>query len=109
MARERSIGSGENLQIHARSVAIVLAAILAALAVVGFGLAVFFPERIGVSHVLAQRFPAPAVIADEHLRRLQLEARQRRALNGGDGRMPIDQAMQAIVARGDHAFDPVAP
>jgi hypothetical protein len=107
MPAEQKIGKGESLQIRTRTVAIVLVGILFLLAGVGFGLTLFFPDRVGVRYVVSRSFPAPAVIPDEHAQRLQLEAGQHRALAGEDGRMPIGQAMAAIVARGSHAFDPV--
>ncbi|HEX3754936.1 MAG TPA: hypothetical protein VHV26_07655 [Rhizomicrobium sp.] len=109
MPHERGIGSGESLQIRTRTVAFVLAAVLAMLALVGFGLTPFFSNRVGVNFVVAHGFPSPAVIADERVQRLRLEARQRRELAGADGRMPITQAMSAVAARGDRAFDPVRP
>jgi hypothetical protein len=109
MPAEQKIGKGESLQVRTRTVAIVLVGILLLLAGVGFGLTLFFPDRVGVRHVVARGFPTPAVIPNERAQRLQLEAKQRRALDGADGRMPIGQAMAAIVARGNRAFDPVGP
>ncbi|HEX4272234.1 MAG TPA: hypothetical protein VHZ32_12635 [Rhizomicrobium sp.] len=109
MPHKHALGAGESLQVPARTVALVLVGILAMLAAVGFGLTLFFPNRIGMDHAVVHRFPSPAVIPDERTVRLRLEARQRRELAGGAGRMPIQQAMQAVVARGDHAFDPAAP
>jgi hypothetical protein len=109
MPRERSIGAGESLQIRTRIVALILVAVLAMLALVGFGLRLFFPNRVGVDFVVAHGFPSPVVIPDERVQRLRLEEKQRRELAGADGRMPIAQAMTAIAARGDRAFDPVPP
>ena len=109
MPHERGIGSGESLQIRARTVALVLIGALTMLAAVGFGLTLFFPDRVGAGYVVEHVFPSPAVIPDERAQRLRLEAEQRRALAGAHGRMPIEQAMMAIAARGDQAFDPVHP
>jgi hypothetical protein len=109
MPREHGIGKGESLQVHARTIAFLLLAVLALLTATGFGLTLFFQDRVGQDHVVARRFPSPQLVPDERTRRLRLEARQRSDLAGAHGRMPIEQAMQAIVARDDHAFDPVAP
>lgn len=106
MPRE-DIGKGESLAVSARTIAILLAAGLAMLAAAGFGLTLFFADRIGEDHAVGHSFPSPAVIPDELAVRLRLEARQRRDLAGAHGRMPIEQAMRTIAARGDHAFDPV--
>jgi hypothetical protein len=76
--------------------------------VIACGLALFFPDRVGLTIVHRQAFPAPGVIPNERAERLALEKAQRDLLGGGGGRMPIEQAMQAIAAKGAHAFDPVA-
>jgi hypothetical protein len=109
MPHERDIGSGESLQVRTRPVAFIFVAILTTLAIVGFGLTIFFSNQIGTGHVVAHQFPSPAVTPDERAQRLRLEARQRRDLAGAGGRMPIEQAIGVIAARGDHAFDPIAP
>jgi hypothetical protein len=109
MRSERGIRNGESLQVPARTIATLLLAILVMLAAVGFGLTLFFPGRIGMDHAVAHRFPSPTVIPDERAVRLQLEARQRHDLAGAHGRIPIEEAMRAVAARGAHAFDPVAP
>jgi hypothetical protein len=106
---EHRLGKGESLQVRAPLVASAMLGILVLLVAVAFGLMLFFPNRIGVRFVPHSAFPAPAVVPDERAQRLALEARQRRALNGADGRLPIEQAMREIAARGAHAFDPVAP
>jgi hypothetical protein len=106
---EHRLGKGESLQVRAPLVAGVMLGILVLLVGVAFGLMLFFPNRIDVRFVPRSAFPAPTVIPDERAQRLALEARQRRALNGADGRLPIEQAMREIAARGGHAFDPVTP
>jgi len=104
---ERQIGKGESLQVRSRGVVLVTGVLLVLLMVVAFGFTLLFNNRIGVHYSVRHKFPSPAVIPDERAQRLELEARQRRALQGADGRMPIEQAMQAVVARHAHAFDPV--
>lgn len=113
MAADRDIGQdigrGENLQVHVRGVLTTAAGILAILSAIAFGFMLLFSNRIGVRFVPHRAFPAPAVVSYEHSQRLAIEGRQRRALAGGNGRMPIEEAMRQIVARGDRAFDPVPP
>ena len=104
---ERDLGRGESPRVHARVVLLVTAAMLVALATVSFGLEVFFTDRIGVTAVEQRPFPAPGVTSDERGERLTREARQRRELDGEGGRMPIAAAMQAISAKGPHAFEPI--
>ena len=102
-------GKGESLQVRSRAVAGTMVGILILLAAIAFGLALFFPNRIGVRIVPRHPFPTPAVIPNERAERLGLEAHQRRELAGAGGRLPIDRAMQQIAGRGTHAFDPVQP
>jgi hypothetical protein len=64
-----------------------------------------------------RRFPAPALQKkpQDDLKRFELE--QRMALWGygwidrskGIARIPIEEAMRSVVARGDHAYDPPGP
>jgi hypothetical protein len=107
MTVERKLGPGENLQVRTRAVVLVTASLLVLLTVIAFGFMLIFANRIGVGYAVRHEFPAPAIIPNERSERLAMEARQRRVLAGQDGRMPIEQAMQAVVARGPHAFDPV--
>ena len=107
MATDINLERRESPTIRTGIVAAVLAGILLTLVLIAFGLMLFFPDRIGVSFVPRRAFPAPAVIPDEPIKRESLEARQRSELNGRDGRLPITDAMKAIVARGPHAFEPV--
>lgn len=109
MAAERGIGKGESLGVRAPIIVGAVLAIVAFLVIVAFGLALLAPHRIGVRFVSRHAFPAPAVIPHERDLRLAIEARQRRALEGEGGRMPIGEAVRRIVARGDKAFDPVEP
>ena len=106
---ETRLGKGESPQIHTRTVVGMMLGLLAMVIVVAFGLALFFPNRIGIRFVPRNSFPAPAVVPDERAERIDLELRQRRALNGAGGRLPITRAMQAVASRGSHAFDPVEP
>lgn len=101
------IGKGEDLQVHAPRVLAVMAVLLGMATIVAFGFMLLFPERIGVRFVPQRDFPPPGVVADEQARRLALEARQRHDLAGAGGRMPIEQAMRQVVARG--TFDPPEP
>ncbi|HEY1504958.1 MAG TPA: hypothetical protein VGF92_11705 [Stellaceae bacterium] len=106
--RERDLGRGEPPAVNARSVVATMAAALMLLVLSAVGLALFFSDRIGMTFVDRQPFPAPGVSASERTTRALLERKEAAALAGADGRMPIDTAMQKIVARGAHAFDPVA-
>jgi hypothetical protein len=106
---EARLGKGESPQVRTRVIVTIMLGMLVFLVAVAFGLALFFPGRIGVRFVPRHPFPLPAVIPNERAERLSLEARQRRELNGAQGRMPINQAMLDIAARGPHAFDPVKP
>lgn len=106
---EARLGKGESPQVRTPVIVAIMLGMLAFLIAVAFGLALFFPGRIGVRFVPRHAFPLPAVIPDERAERLGLEARQRRELDGAQGRLPISQAMQAVAARGPHAFDPVKP
>ena len=76
--------------------------ILGLLIAVSFGLQLFFQDRVGKTHVTPASFPEPAIMATQRAERMALEARQRRELAGGSGRMPIDAAMRAIAAKGPH-------
>src|ERR1700744_1382109 len=105
---ERDLGRGEPPSVNARSVIVMTVAAIALLVLSTIGLAFFFSDRIGMTFVDRQPFPAPGVSASERTTRALLERKEAAALAGADGRMPIDTAMQKIVARGAHAFDPVA-
>lgn len=89
-----------------RVVAIVVG-ILVLLSLIAFGFQPLFRDRLHQTFTVHRGFPAPAVIAGERAQRLALERSQRRDLKGGHGRMPIEAAMQAIAAKGPHAFDAV--
>jgi len=64
-----------------------------------------------------QAFPEPRLRANEAAQRLRLQAEQRSRLAGyawvdrahGVARIPIERAMQLIVAAGPKAYDPIAP
>jgi hypothetical protein len=101
---------------------IVLTAVAGFLAFVAITMAVlFFYLKAGAPGAFGQaiehRFPEPALQKhpQHDLRQFQLE--QRAALAGyawvdrskGIVRIPIDQAMRIIAARGDHAYDPIEP
>lgn len=107
MTTDRKLGKGESLEVRARPVILTTAGLLILLTVVAFGFTLLFGNRVGERYAVRHEFPAPAVVPNERSQRLALEARQRKLLEGQDGRMPIGQAMQAIVAKGPHAFDPV--
>ena len=97
----------ERPDVQTRHVLMVMVGFLVLMAAVAFGFTLIFQNRIGMRFVPQHAFPAPSVIADEREVRIADEARQRKILAGGNGRMPIDEAMQAIAARGSAAFDPV--
>jgi hypothetical protein len=62
-------------------------------------------------------FPAPRLQVAPRADLLDLEHAQRTELSGyawvdrekGIARVPIDEAMRAVIARGDHAYDPPDP
>ena len=101
------LGRGESPAVSTRAVLLTTAGILAILLAIAFGFELVFHDRIGITHVEQHHLPGPGVVPDERAEREALEARQRAALGGVGGRMPIDAAMQAIAAKGEHAFDPV--
>jgi|SRR6185312_5882980 len=103
------IGEGESLQVRVPVIVGAALALLGMATIVAFGFLLLFPNRIGVRFVPHRAFPAPSVVSYERSQRLVLEAQQRRALAGAGGRMPIDEAMGKIAARGARAFDPVSP
>lgn len=97
----------ESLEVNSRRVVLAMAGLLVLLIATAFGFTLIFKDRIGVRFVPHRAFPAPAVVSNERSQRVALEARQRRLLAGAQSRLPIETAMQRIVARGPHAFDPV--
>src|ERR1700749_521434 len=103
--REPDLGRGETPAVNARSVIATMAAAIALLVLSAVGLAFFFSDRIGMTFVERQPFPAPGVSASERSTRAVIERKGLAALAGAVGRMPIDAAMQRIAARGAHAFD----
>lgn len=94
-------------QVDTRRVLAIVAGIIVILTLIAFGFQPLFRARIGQTFTVSHPFPAPEVNLSERAQRLALEAKQRQALNGAEGRMPIEAAMKAIAARGPHAFDPV--
>ncbi len=107
MAAEQDLGPGESPAVKTHVVVLVGAGILVALTAIAFGLELFFHDRVGMTFVDQHPLPAPGVIPDERAQRLALESKQYNELNGAGGRMPIEAAINAIVARGPHAFDPI--
>ncbi|HEX4504425.1 MAG TPA: hypothetical protein VH722_01745 [Alphaproteobacteria bacterium] len=101
---------------------VVIMAVAGFLAFVGLTMTgLFFYLRAGAPGALRQasdhRFPAPALqkTPQDDLKRFELE--QRMALSGygwidratGIARIPIEEAMRIVIARGDHAYDPPEP
>lgn len=109
MAADRNIGKGESLQVRARVIVSVMLGLLILLTLIAFGLDLLFPGRVGIRFVARSVFPAPIVTPNERGQRMAAAARQRQALAGAGGRLPITDAMRQIAGRGDHAFDPVGP
>lgn len=101
------LGRGESPAISARAVVLTTTGILVVLVAIAFGFELIFPDRVGMTYVQQQPLPAPGVVPDERAQRAALEARQRAALAGSGGRLPIEAAMRAIADKGEHAFDPV--
>ena len=101
---------------------VVIMAVVGFLAFVGLTMTgLFFYLRIGAPGALRQasehHFPEPALQKkpQDDLKRFELE--QRMALSGygwvdrakGIARIPIEEAMRIVAARGDHAYDPLEP
>lgn len=101
---------------------VVIMAVAGFLVFVGLTMTgLFFYLRAGAPGALRQasehRFPAPALqkTPQNDLKRFELE--QRMALSGygwvdrpkGIARIPIEEAMRIVIARGDHAYDPPEP
>lgn len=101
------LGRGEAPTVATRTIVLIVAGILVTLILIAFGFQTIFRDRIGQTYAVRHPFPAPAVIPDERAERLALQARQEQDLKGAHGRMPIDAAMKAIAAKGEHAFDPI--
>ncbi|HWB51492.1 MAG TPA: hypothetical protein VG651_20445 [Stellaceae bacterium] len=101
------LGRGESPAVGTRAVVLTVAGILVALLAVAFGFELIFRDRIGMTFVVQHNLPAPGVVPDERAAREALEARQRALLAGAGGRLPIETAMRAIAAKGEHAFDPL--
>ncbi|HEX3946025.1 MAG TPA: hypothetical protein VHW69_18270 [Rhizomicrobium sp.] len=99
--------SRESPQVNTYRVVAIVAGMLLLLSLIAFGFQPLFRDRIGQTFTVRHPFPAPAVIAGERAQRLALEVKQRRDLKGAHGRMPIDAAMNAIAAKGPHAFNHV--
>jgi hypothetical protein len=104
---DKDLGRGESPAISTRAVVLTTIGILVVLMAIAFGFQPIFRDRIGMTDVQQRPLPAPGVIPDERAQREALEARQRAALAGAGGRLPIEAAMRAIADKGDHAFDPV--
>jgi len=103
---ERHIGRRASPQVNTRGIVVAISIAFAGLLATAFGLAPFFSDRVGVTHVDSHPFPAPGVVVREGADRILLEKKQRAALQGAGNRMPIDEAMKAVVERGTRAFDP---
>ena len=104
---DTDLGNGESPQVSTRSVVAIVAGIMVILLAIALGFQPMFRDRIGQTFVVRHGFPGPAVIPNERAERERLDAEQLRDLNGAHGRMPINQAMKAIAAKGAHAFDPI--
>ena len=101
------LGARESPAVSTRAVVLATAGILIILAAIAFGFAPIFRDRVGITAVERRPLPAPGVTPNQRAERETLEAQQRAALAGAGGRMPIEAAMRAIAAKGEHAFDPV--
>lgn len=97
------------------AVAGFLAFVAIVMAVMLFYLGATVPNAF--RHAIENPFPAPALqkTPQDDLKRFELE--QRKALSGygwadrskGLARIPIDEAMRIIAARGEHAYDLLNP
>ncbi|MGZ5702933.1 MAG: hypothetical protein ACXWIM_18860 [Burkholderiales bacterium] len=97
----------ESPQVKTTRVIAVGGVTLLVLVAIAFGFELVFKERIGQTYSVQHDFPLPGVVPNEGALRRALEAKQRAALAGEGGRIPIEKAMDDIVARGARAFDPI--
>ena len=101
------VAKAESPQVATRLVFYIAAGLVAAvLAAVG-GLALSFPGAISQSKPVIAAFPQPAVRTDERAQRLAIEKAQRDRLAGKNGGIPIERAMDMVVARGTAAYAPI--
>jgi hypothetical protein len=115
----RSRAEPQSPDVSAAAVLIAVGGFLGFVAVTMTGL--FFYLRIEAPHALRQAaerpFPSPALQTNPQGDLKQFELAQRMALSGygwvdrstGIVRIPIEEAMRIVAARGDRAYDPVAP
>lgn len=101
-------GVNETSQVRTPSVIAVIAGVLAVLTAIAFGFQLPFRDRIKQTYTVESAFPPPGVLPDEQARRLVLESQQRALLNGVNGHMPIEKAMEVVTGRGSRAFDPLS-
>ena len=97
---------GQNVNVLA--VSALAASTVGALILIVAALALLFPVLIHRPMATAKPFPAPSVMTDEGAQRAALERAQRARLQGGNGAMPIANAMAVIARRGAQAYDPPA-
>jgi hypothetical protein len=98
----------ESTQINAKAASVAGIGILLLLFLVLAFLAATFRSSLSTPPPVAADFPAPSIRTDERAQRLELERQQMERLSVGNGRIPIEEAMKMITARGARAFDPLA-
>jgi hypothetical protein len=119
MASEPHVGAKlEPPDVDLRGVALAAcgALVLIAAAIGALG-AVYRTEVPNRTPLPPQTFPEPQIRVNEVAQRLRLQAEQRSRLAGyawvdrahGVVRIPIERAMQLIVAAGPKAYDPIEP
>ena len=97
----------EGPQVATRLVSYIAVGLVAALVAGVGGLALSFPNTMFRRNPALVAFPEPAVRTDERTQRLTLEKAQQDRLAGKNGGVPIERAMDMIMARGSHAYDPI--
>lgn len=104
-------------EVSERPILIVVGGFMVFVAVAIAGLLLFLKKEAprALTPQVEHQFPQPALQKLPQNDLAQFEAAQLRALSGyawvdrdhGVARIPIDQAMRMIAARGEHAYDPL--
>jgi hypothetical protein len=101
------LAKAESPQVASRLVSYIAAGLVAAVVAAVAVLALAFPDTLVRGKPMVSAFPEPAVRSDERAQRLAIEKMQRDRLAGKNGGVPIDRAMDMIVARGSTAYEPI--
>jgi hypothetical protein len=101
------VAKAENPQVATRLVSCIAVGLIACLIAAVGVLALSFSQTISRTEPAVAAFPEPALRTDERAQRLAIEKAQADRLAGKNGAVSIERAMDIIVARGSHAYDPI--